>query len=284
MLMISVRFVERIAANGSFKQPKIVGILNVTADSFSDGGRYLSPDDAVRQATWLAENGADIIEIGAASSHPDAAQVPAKEEIRRIESVLDPIRQLGLAVAVDTFAAPTQRYAVEAGVDLINDVAGFADRSVYPDLAQSGCNLVIMNSLRSEGKATRENSETSIDAAVVADALHGRIQRLVEGGIDRSRLIADPGMGFFLGASPTASFTILRQLSKLRETMSVPIFVSMSRKSFLRSAAGCSVEESASATLTAEVFAALQGVDYIRTHDVKALRHAVRVLGAIFER
>lgn len=272
---------SRVSTPGSFTSPKIVGILNVTEDSFSDGGAYLAPVDAIDRARWLADNGADLIEIGAASSHPDARSVSPSEEIRRVDSVLCAVKSLGLPVVLDSCSPETQRFALSAEVEYFNDVTGFADASMHTEFAASTCRLVVMNSHRAQDRATRERPAAPVDAKFVAEALEGRVNVLNAAGIPSTRIIVDPGMGFFLSSEAAASFAVLRDLRQLDQSLEPPMMVSVSRKSFLRAAAQCEVDQAGSATLAAEVYCAIAGIAYIRTHDVKALRHAFRVLESI---
>jgi len=260
--------------------PQIVGILNVTEDSFSDGGRYLRPDAALAHAERLHAEGADWIELGPASSHPDAADVSPDEEIRRIAPLLDALAPRGLRLAVDSYQPDTQRFAAERGVGMLNDIRGFrepAKRS--PWLRDSDCLLVVMHSV--QGRATREER----DAAAVWRHLIGffdeRIGALEACGVHRARLILDPGMGFFLASSPEPSLEVLRRLPELAARYGLPLLVSVSRKSFLGAVTGRGVEERGAATLAAELAAADRGAAFLRTHDVAALRDALAVSAAI---
>src|SRR5688572_22632557 len=123
---------------------KILGILNITTDSFSDGGKYLAPEAALAHAQSLADDGADIIDIGAASSNPDAGAVTPELEIARLASVVPALKAKGLPLSIDSFAAPVQRWALEAGVDYLNDIHGFPDAALYPALAASAAKLIVM--------------------------------------------------------------------------------------------------------------------------------------------
>jgi dihydropteroate synthase type 2 len=138
-----------------FIKPKIIGIVNITEDSFSDGGLYLKPRAAIEHAGRLVAEGADIIELGPASSHPDSRQVSADEEIRRLESVMGEIKKLGVAISIDSFQKDTQRYGIQENVAYLNDTAGFAERDFYPELAQSDCSLIIVHSIHEGGMAAK---------------------------------------------------------------------------------------------------------------------------------
>ena len=255
----------------------IIGVVNMTEDSFSDGGLYLDPDEAIRHALGLMEDGADAIDLGPASSHPDAKEVTAEEEIRRLEPVLDRLLASGIPVSVDSNKPATQRYALGRGVDYLNDVQGFAKPEVYPELADASCKLIVMHSLQGGWRATRESTDPEPVLNRVVEFFAERVSVLEASGISRNRIILDPGMGFFLGSNPEPSLVVLRAIGDLRERFGLPILVSVSRKSFLRTLTGRSVDELLPATLAAELYAARQGVDYIRTHDVRALRDALEI-------
>lgn len=262
-------------------RPALLGILNITRDSFSDGGRFLAPDAAVAQARALHRAGAAMIDLGPASTHPDAEPVTPDEEIRRLAPVVAALRADAIPVSVDTYHAQTQRWAIDAGVDAINDIQGFPDPALYAALAASSCSLIVMHSIQRRGKATRAD----VDADTIFDQITAffddRLGALEGAGVARQRVVVDPGMGFFLGQDPECSLTVLRRLPELRVRYRVPVLVSVSRKSFLRRLTGCSLEEVGPPTLAAELFSAAQGVDWIRTHDVAGLAHALAVQDAI---
>lgn len=242
--------------------PRIAGIVNLSEDSFSDGGRYIDPAQAIARAQDLVAAGADLIDLGPASTRPGAKPVPAGEEIRRLEPVVDRLLAEGVTLSIDTFQPATQLWALERGVDLLNDIQGFPHPEIYSALAQSACRLVAMHSVQRLGPATR-------------------IRALEDAGVRRERLILDPGMGFFLGRQPEVSLEVLRRLGELRRRHGLPVWVCVSRKSFLGQLTGRAVLARGPATLAAELFAALQGADYIRTHEVAPLRDALVIWGAL---
>lgn len=267
----------------AYVSPQILGIVNITEDSFSDGGRFLAPEQAIAQAQALVDAGADIIDLGPASSHPDAKPVTADEEISRLAPVMDALSARGIAISVDSFLPQTQRYAMARGVAYLNDIQGFLDAEIYPDLAGGTCRLIVMHAIQGRGIATRIQSDPETIVAQVESFFQRRITALEQGGIARTRLILDPGMGYFLGNQPEASLNMLRGLGVLKERFGLPVLVSVSRKSFLRSLTGRGVAQAGAATLAAELFAAMQGVDYIRTHDAGALRDGLKIWSALQE-
>lgn len=264
-----------------FAAPRILGIVNITADSFSDGGLYLAPAQAVARAQTLIADGADIIDLGPAASNPDAAEVWPAEEIRRLGPVLDALAPSGVSLSIDSCRSDTQRFALTRGVAYLNDIQGFADPAMYPLLAQAPCKLIVMHAIARGVKADRTDSDPRTICARIGEFWMRRVAALVAAGVARERIILDPGMGFFLGANAASSYTVLRSLSELRQQFGLPLLVSVSRKSFLRTLTGRSAAESGAATLAAELYAALQGADYIRTHDVRALKDALTVVAAI---
>jgi dihydropteroate synthase type 2 len=261
--------------------PKVFGILNITEDSFSDGGRFLAPEAALAHARALAENGADAIDLGAASSNPDAKPVAADIEIGRLAPVVAALKAKNIPVSVDSFSVEVQRWAIAQDVDFINDIQGFSVPAFYGELAGARAKLIVMHSVQGVGNATRISVAPGEILDRVRRFFEARICALVRAGISSQRLILDPGMGFFLGANPEASLTVLRQLPALKAAFGLPLLVSVSRKSFLRALSGRSPANSGPASLAAELFAIDQGADYIRTHDPGALRDAVAVRKAL---
>lgn len=263
-------------------RPKIFGILNVTEDSFSDGGRYLDPSAALAAARKLVADGADVVDIGAAASNIVAKPVTAAEEIRRLAPVIAALKADRVAVSVDSFASETQRFALDQGVEFLNDIQGFPDTALYPELAAAQCRLVVMHAVQGRGRARSEKGPASGIWRRIEDFFAVRIAALEAAGIARDRLILDPGMGFFLSSEAEASFIVLAGLDRLGGRFDLPVLVSVSRKSFLGAITGRQdPRERGAATLAAELFAAANGADYIRTHDPGALKDALAVTAAL---
>jgi dihydropteroate synthase type 2 len=261
--------------------PRLVGIVNVTEDSFSDGGLYVNPERAAEHARRLAAEGADVVEIGPASSHPDAKPVSPREEIRRVGAVLDRLEDLDRPICVDSFQPETQLYAIERNVAYVNDIQGFPDAGLHPPLAGSACRLVLMHSVQRRGRATRIRTDSRTVTDEIERFFVARLSSLESGGVRRDRIVLDPGMGFFLGSNPEPSLTVLRNLPRLKERFGLPLWISVSRKSFLSAITGRPADGLQAATLAAELYAVAQGADYIRTHDVRALRDALAVASAL---
>ena len=260
---------------------KILGILNITSDSFSDGGKYLEPGAAIFHAQALAQSGADIIDIGAASSHPDAQPVAPEVEIARLEAVVPALKEKGLRLSIDSFAGPVQRWALKQQVAYLNDIHGFPDAALYPELAKSDATLIVMHMVQARGVAVRTEVPSSEIFGRITAFFDSRIEALTKAGIARERLILDPGMGQFLGTDPENSLIVLRRLPELKARYGLPLLVSLSRKGFLRKLTGRPVTEVGAASLAAELYAEAQGADYIRTHAPGPLKDGVRVMKTI---
>lgn len=251
----------------------ILGILNITDDSFFDGGKYLEPAAAIAQGRALAADGADILDIGAASSNPNSKGVAPEVEIARLAAVLPALA--GMPLSIDTFSPQVQRWALAQGVAYLNDIQGFADPPLYPALAASSAKLIVMHSVQERGAATRVH----VPPGEIMDRLdrffETRLTALERAGVARARLILDPGMGFFLGTDPETSFTVLRNLDRIKRRFALPLLVSVSRKSFLRKITGRDARDAGPASLAAELFAVRQGTDYIRSHAPGPLKDAL---------
>jgi dihydropteroate synthase type 2 len=257
---------------------KILGILNITADSFSDGGKYLEPGAAIFHAQAMGQSGADIIDIGAASSNPDATPVDAQTEIARLAAVVPALKQKGLSLSVDSFATEVQRWSLEQDVDYLNDIHGFADAALYPELARSKAKLIVMHMVQPHGAAVRTDVPSGEIFDRVTAFFDARVKALTDAGIGLDRLILDPGMGQFVGTDPENSWILLRRLPELRDRYRLPLLISVSRKGFLRKLVNRPAAEAGAASLAAELFAQGQGADYIRTHAPGALTDSLKVL------
>ncbi|MFE3739051.1 dihydropteroate synthase [Streptomyces sp. NPDC059134] len=263
------------------RRPSLVGIVNITTDSFSDGNRFLNTRAAVAHAHRLREEGADVIELGPAASHPGAQQVPADEEMRRLADVIDQLVTEDIPVSVDSYQSATQRFAAARGATYLNDIQGFADPAQYGELADTGCRLVVMHSVQRLGPATRVRTDPAEVSRAMEEFFDERLAALEKAGIAHDRLVIDPGLGHFLGSTPEPSLRTLAGLEQLKARFDVPVLVSPSRKSFLRALTGSGLPGIGPATLAAELYAARSGADFIRTHDVAALRDALTVFGAL---
>ncbi len=257
--------------------PKLFGIVNITTDSFSDGGCYLDPQAALRHGKKLLADGADVLDIGPASSHPDACDVSPETEIARLEAVWPHFKKLGAPLSVDSFQPETQHWALANGTDWLNDTNGFCDPTLYAELAASDCRLVVMHSVQAKGIATRDASLEGDIWTHILRFFEARLAALEAAGIARTRMVLDPGMGFFLGNQPENSIAVLADLERLKRQFGLPVLVCVSRKSFLQVLADVKASDSLPATLAAELHAVGQGIDYIRTHEPAPLKQALVV-------
>ena len=261
--------------------PVLLGILNITADSFSDGGRYLDPAAALAHGRALMADGADGLDVGAASSHPDSQDVGAAEEIRRLEAVVPDLVRAGIPVSIDSFEPDVHLWALEQGVAYLNDIQGFPHTDIYPRLAASDARLIVMHGVQGRGRARRQDVPAGEIWGRLFDFFDERVAALTQAGVARDRLILDPGMGFFLGTDPDVSLTVLREMAKLEQRYGLPVLISVSRKSFLRAMTGRDVADIGPATLAAELHATRQGAAFIRTHAPGAIRDALAVTAAL---
>jgi dihydropteroate synthase len=256
---------------------RIVGILNITRDSFSDGGRYLDLDAAIAHARQMLADGADILDVGAESSHPDAEDVPAATEMARLTPIA--------CISVDTYKPEVMRHVLDLGVDFINDITALRDPEAVAAVRAAEARLILMHSTAAGARAERRAVDPHTIVAQIVDFFERRLRELEQAGIARQRVIVDPGMGLFLGSARQASLAVLRGLPRL-SALGQPVLVSTSRKSFIGAvlAPGRSPRpagERAAGTLATELWAARHGAQYIRTHDVRALRDALTLWQAI---
>ena len=256
-------------ANGVY----IMGILNVTPDSFSDGGRWIRPGAALRQAERMAEEGAAIIDIGGESTRPGSTPVEAEEEAARVLPVIEAVkRETGLPVSVDTYKAETARLALEAGADLINDVWGlkYDSGEMARVIARSGAACCLMHN-------RREADYADFMPELIAD-LRGTLDIADAAGIARERVILDPGVGF--GKSYEQNLTVLHRLSELK-ALGCPVLLGASRKSVVGLTLGLPADERLEGTLAATAAGVLGGAAFIRVHDVRENLLAAKMALAI---
>jgi dihydropteroate synthase len=261
----------------------IVGVLNVTPDSFHDGGRFTSVEDAVHRAGELIAQGADIVEIGGESTGPHSAAVSTEEEMVRVLPVLEAIRSAypQARLSIDTYKSAVAAAAIKRGVIMVNDVtAGRADPDFFSVVAASKTSLVLMYSKDANPRTTLgENSYTDVIQSV-SYFLRERRDAAAAAGIDSSRIILDPGLGHFVSSDPQYSFEILGRLQELLH-LECPLFISPSRKSFLAGGENLQTADRLSGTIAASAIAVLHGATYIRTHDVVETRRACEIAQAI---
>jgi dihydropteroate synthase len=259
--------------------PFVMGIVNATPDSFSDGGRFLEPSAAVERALRLLEEGADLVDVGGESTRPGAPPVPVEEELRRVVPVIERLRARGfpLPISVDTSKGSVGRAALAAGADMVNDVAALADPDLARAVAEAGVPAVLMH-MRGTPADMGARAVYRDVAGEVAAELEGAVARAVAAGVDRDRILVDPGLGFAKTAEQ--SVEVLARLDVLR-ALGRPILVGPSRKSFIGKLTGAPVAERLPGTLAAVAAAVLAGAELVRVHDVAAALQAARVAAAV---
>lgn len=255
-----------------------MGIVNVTPDSFSDGGRFPSAGDAVAAALRMADEGADFLDVGGESTRPGAVQVDTEEECRRVLPVIAGIRKrTGVRVSVDTRKAEVARRALQAGADVVNDVSALSDPAMAAVVAGSESSLILMH-MRGTPETMQLDTRYGDLIGEITAFLRERIAWAVSAGIPDARILVDPGVGF--GKSSDDNLRILRQLPALRAA-GYPVVIGASRKSFIGKAIDLPVGERLEGSLAVAAIAAWQGADVVRVHDVAATKRVVRMVDAI---
>jgi dihydropteroate synthase len=254
----------------------LMGVLNVTPDSFSDGGRFLDPGEAVRHARRMVEEGADLIDAGAESSRPGSDPVPAEEEWRRLRPVLEGLlREVRVPISVDTCKPEVAGRALALGAHMLNDIAGLRDPAMIEIVASHGAAVVIMH-MKGEPKTMQQAAEYEDVVGEVKAFLEQQAARAAAAGVDG--IVIDPGLGF--GKTAQHSLELLRRLPELVE-LDYPVLIGPSRKSFIGQVTGAPVEDRLEGTLAAVTASVLGGARIVRVHDVKQCRRAVQVAEAI---
>ena len=250
----------------------IVGVLNVTPDSFSDGGKYADPDRAFARAVELEEEGADIIDIGAESTRPGSMRISEAEELRRLVPVLKRLRnKLTVPICVDTYKSGVAEKALELGADIINDPSGL---TIDPELARAarqGDAGLIINHMRGMPETWAKLPPLKNPLATIAAELDASVHRAVGAGVERRRIVIDPGLGF--GKRKEQNSEILARLDELAK-LELPLLVGPSRKHFLARESALETEFAGAAAVTAAI---LYGVHMVRVHDVKGMKAVVEV-------
>lgn len=256
---------------------KIMGVLNVTPDSFSDGGQFLSPQSAYVRAASMIEEGADIIDVGGESTRPQATPTSVQEELDRILPVIEAIKPLGKPISVDTRKTAVMREVLRLEVTMINDVNALQDDDAIALIAAHEVQVCLMH-MQGLPETMQASPHYQDPVHEVYEYLKGRILACEQAGISRSRLIIDPGFGF--GKNLSHNLQLLTFLSHFH-SLDCPILVGLSRKSMFGQITGKPAEQRMASSLTAAVVSLLQGVSIIRTHDIAPTRDAILVLKSL---
>ena len=254
-------------------ETRLMGIVNVTPDSFSDGGLWLDASSAVQHALQLADDGADILDIGGESTRPGSEPVTLVEELRRVLAVIDRLRpQTDKLISIDTTKAEVAHAAIDAGADIVNDISGLTvDPKMVEVCAQTGCGVICMHM---QGTPQTMQTEPHYDDCVteVTGYLEWRLSALEAAGVPRDRVVIDPGIGF--GKTAQHNLELLTNIERLR-SLGRPVLIGHSRKRFLAKILGRPIEERSAGTLGVSIAVAAQGADILRVHEVRETRDAL---------
>lgn len=257
---------------------RVMGILNVTPDSFADGGRHVEPDRAVDAAIRMVDEGADVVDVGGESTRPGAPPVPAEIEIARVVPVIEAIRARStVRMSIDTSKAEVARSALDAGADMVNDVSALSDPDMLPLVRERRVPVVLMHMRGTPLTMQRDTAYTDVAGEVAAFLSHA-VGRATDAGIPDGKILIDPGLGF--GKSPAGNLSILRRLSVLAR-IGRPILIGASRKSFVGTVLDLPVEERLEGSLAVAALAAASSAHVIRAHDVRPTVRVVRMIDAI---
>lgn len=268
---------------GAFKldlsRPKVMGIVNVTPDSFSDGGRHASTTLALAHAQQLIADGVDILDIGGESTRPGAVEVGEQEELERVLPVIEGLRGSTIPISIDTCKPAVMRAALKAGVSMVNDVNALLAEGALEAVAASDAAVCLMHKQGTPQTMQQQPQYRDVVGEVKA-FLRDRIAAAEAAGIARERIVIDPGFGF--GKTLAHNFELLRSLGRLCD-LGVPVLVGLSRKSMLGAITGRDVQHRVSASVAAALIAVQNGARIVRVHDVRETVDALKILNAVNE-
>lgn len=258
-------------------KPRVMGIVNVTPDSFSDGGKFNTTEKAIAHALQLVEEGAEILDIGGESTRPGATPVPLDEELKRVIPVIEGLHDVGVPLSIDTYKPQVMQAAITAGADIVNDVCALREPQALEIVATSQAGVCLMHM---QGRPQTMQSDPQYDDVVseVRDFLKDRLDAAVQAGIDRSRIVLDPGFGF--GKRTAHNLTLLNHLNDI-QALGLPLLIGLSRKSVLGQVVGSSLDERIYASIAASVVAVMKGANIVRVHDVKPTIDALKIVQAV---
>lgn len=252
----------------------VMGILNVTPDSFSDGGRFQSLEFAISRAEEMVADGADMIDIGGESSRPGSPAVPLDEELRRVMPALYALRGLGKPLSIDTYKPEVMREAIIAGADMINDINGFRAPGAIEAVAGSDCGLCVMHMQNTPQTMQQQPQYADVVDEVIA-FLRERIDAMTGAGIARKRICVDPGFGF--GKTVEHNVALLRATGRIEQELGLPVLAGLSRKSMIGAITGRPVEQRLAGSLAGALAAVAHGAKIVRVHDVAETVDALKV-------
>ncbi len=263
----------------SLKRPLVMGIVNITPDSFSDGGRLADAQSAIDHALKLHDEGADILDVGGESTRPGASLVQADDEARRILPVIEALAARGVVVSADTHKPEVMQRALEAGASMINDVTALTSPGAIEVLKKSSAAVCLMH-MQGEPQTMQQAPHYNDVVGEVGFFLEERIEACVEAGIARNRIVIDPGFGF--GKTLVHNLNLLRYLDQIA-ALGVPVMAGLSRKSMLGALTGREVGQREYAGVAAHLIAVARGARIVRVHDVAAMRDALAIWNAVEE-
>lgn len=259
-------------------RPHVMGIVNVTPDSFSDGGLYTSTEKAVEHAMQLVAQGADILDIGGESTRPGATPVSLEQELERVIPVIEQLsKTAGVPLSIDTYKPEVMRAAIQAGVDIVNDIRALQEPSALEIVAQSQVGVCLMH-MQGNPQTMQVDPQYTDVVTEVAAFLQDRLNAATKAGIAAERIVLDPGFGF--GKRTVHNLALLQELKQLA-ALGRPLLVGLSRKSVLGKLVGGDVDERLHAGLAASVISVMKGANIVRVHDVKATVDALKVVTAV---
>lgn len=258
-----------------------MGVLNVTPDSFSDGGRFFKPDSAIKQALLMAEEGADIIDVGGESTRPGADEVSAEEESRRVLPVIEGlVGEIDLPVSIDTYKSEVARRALDAGAAMINDISALRFDPRMGKVVKDYDVPVVLMHIKGTPKNMQKNPSYANVMKEISDYLKESVEMAEEADIDQDKIIVDPGIGF--GKRVKDNLEIVKNLRELT-SLGKPILIGLSRKSFIGKILNLPLEDRLEGSLAALVVAIINGANILRVHDVKQNRRAALIADAILK-
>ena len=257
------------------KRPLIMGILNITPDSFSDGGQYLTLDSALKRAHQMIEEGVDIIDIGGESTRPGSDPVSADEELKRITPIIEALKkESDIAISIDTYKPQVMKAVIDLDVAMINDVYALSQHGAIDIMKESNLGICLMH-MQGTPKTMQVNPQYTNVVSEVKLFLEARVNHLMLEGIDQSRIILDPGFGF--GKTFEHNIELLQHLESF-QSLKFPLLVGLSRKSFIRKILNGDTDDHLSGSLSAAIFSVIKGAKILRVHDVKETKSALKII------
>lgn len=258
--------------------PRVMGIINVTPDSFSDGGKFVQVELAVEHALRLVDEGADILDIGGESTRPNALPVSLQEELDRVLPIIEVLSgQINIPISIDTYKPEVMQAAIKVGASIVNDVRALQEQGALGIVANTDAGVCLMH-MQGTPQTMQVNPTYGDVVAEVKEFLKERAHQCEQAGIAKNRIVLDPGFGF--GKTRTHNITLIQQLAAFQE-LNFPLLVGLSRKSVLGQVTGQDVNARVHASVAAAVISAMKGARILRVHDVMATVEALKVVAAI---